>query len=184
MSYERFHSLDALPAFALLLGVCLHAALPFVLPPGSWAVGTAKPATVPSLFVYYVHCFRMEVFFLLAGFFARLVIEKRGMSSFLKSRAIRIVLVFVVALYPMKLLLSALWTIGGQKTGWIKLPPEVASLPWWQLALGGLGLESFPNINLAHFQTRRLVVAHSRQPAGLPGTCHARHPLPIAFRQR
>ena len=104
---ERFHSLDALRAFALLLGVALHSAMSFMLPPGFWAVGTTDPATVPSMFVFYVHSFRMEVFFLLAGFFSHLVIGKRGLGSFLRDRCQRIILVFVVALYPMKFLSSA-----------------------------------------------------------------------------
>jgi hypothetical protein len=53
-------------------------------------VGTTEPATVPALFVYYVHCFRMEIFFLLAGFFARVVTEKRGAGALLKERVLRI----------------------------------------------------------------------------------------------
>ena len=134
MTPQRFHSLDALRAFALLLGVCLHSAMSFTLPPGFWAVGTTEPATVPALFVYYVHCFRMEIFFLLAGSFARLVIAKRGMRPFLKDRALRIALVFLVALYPMKLLIFGAWMIGGKHTGWLQLPPEIASLPCWWLA--------------------------------------------------
>jgi peptidoglycan/LPS O-acetylase OafA/YrhL len=147
---ERFHSLDALRAFALLLGVVFHSILAYVLPPGIWAVGTTESPTPLLWFVYYSHCFRMEVFFLLAGFFARLVIEKRGVASFLRDRAKRILLVFVVALYPMKLLLSSVWVSGGLKTGWLKLPPDAAGLPPWQLAIGGFGMESWPNINLTH----------------------------------
>src|SRR5262245_33663292 len=147
---ERFHSLDALRAFVLLLGVFFHSLMAYVLPSGFWAVGTAKPPTPLLWFVYYAHSFRMEVFFLLAGFFACMIIEKRGVASFLRDRAKRILLVFVVALYPMKLLLSSAWIIGGLKTGWLKLPPEVAKLPIWRLAIGGLGMESWPRINLTH----------------------------------
>src|SRR5215510_15942307 len=94
---ERFHSLDALRAFALLLGVFFHSLMAYILPPGIWAVGTKAPSTTLYWFVYYSHCFRMEVFFLLAGFFARLVAKKRGPASFLWDRAKRILLVFVVA---------------------------------------------------------------------------------------
>src|SRR5215471_14093560 len=90
---ERFHSLDALRAFVLLLGVVFHSLMAYVLPPGIWAVGTTKPPTPLLWFVYYAHCFRMEVFFLLAGFFACLVIEKRGVLSYLRDRAKRILLV-------------------------------------------------------------------------------------------
>lgn len=147
---ERLHSLDAFRAFALLLGVCLHAAMAFIVPSTEWAIGTPQTATVPALFTYYVHCFRMEAFFLLAGFFAHVVIGKRGLSAFLRDRALRIALVFVVVLYPMKVVLSACWVAGGLHTGAIHLPPEVASLPLWQLALGGPAQESWPRINLTH----------------------------------
>src|SRR5215471_17909726 len=147
---ERFHSLDALRAFALLLGVFFHSLMAYILPPGIWAVGTTAPSRILFWFVYYSHCFRMEAFFLLAGFFARLVIEKRGVSAFLRDRARRVLLVFVVALYPMKLLLSSEWITGGLKTGWLKLPPAVAQLPLWQLSIGGLRMESWSSINLTH----------------------------------
>src|SRR5262245_66161826 len=83
---ERFHSLDALRAFALLLGVFFHSLMAYILPPGIWAVGTKAPSTSLFWFVYYSHCFRMEVFFLLAGFFARLVMQKRDVSAFLHDR--------------------------------------------------------------------------------------------------
>lgn len=149
-SNDRLHGLDALRAFALLLGVVFHSALSHVLPPGIWAVGTADPSLFLGWFAYYTHSFRMELFFLLAGFFAALVIARRGVAAFIRDRARRILLVFVVLLYPMKFALGGLWMIGGRRTGWLTLPPEAASLPWWQLALGGLGLESWPNINLTH----------------------------------
>jgi hypothetical protein len=41
---ERFHGLDALRAFALLLGVVFHSSLSYLLPPGLWAVA---PPTRP-----------------------------------------------------------------------------------------------------------------------------------------
>ena len=147
---KRFHSLDALRTFALLLGVVFHSTLSYLLPPGMWAVGTAKPSVFLGWFAYYAHSFRMELFFLLAGFFAALVIDKRGVSAFIRDRIQRILLVFVLWLFPMKFLLGGLWVIGGRSSGWLKLPSEVASLSWWQLALGGLSLESWPNLQLTH----------------------------------
>jgi glucans biosynthesis protein C len=145
---QRWHSLDALRAFALLLGVVFHSALSYVLPPGIWAVGTAKPSVFLGWFTYYAHSFRMELFFLLAGFFTAMVIDRRGVAAFIRDRVRRILLVFFLWLYPMKFALGALWVIGGRHTGWLKLPPEVASLPWWQLVLGGLSLESWSNFQL------------------------------------
>ena len=44
---DRVHALDALRAFALLLGIVLHSALPYVMPPGVWAVGTTQMTLSP-----------------------------------------------------------------------------------------------------------------------------------------
>src|SRR5689334_763820 len=92
---ERYHGLDALRAFALLLGVVLHSTLCYVVPPGPWAVGTATPSTILTWFVTYTHAFRMELFFLLAGFFGALAVERRGTVAYAKDRARRILLVFL-----------------------------------------------------------------------------------------
>jgi len=88
-SNDRYHSLDALRAFALLLGVVFHSALSYVVPPGLWAVGTTQPSHFLGWFVYYTHSFRMELFFLLAGFFAALVVEKRGVMAFLRAAGLQ-----------------------------------------------------------------------------------------------
>lgn len=150
MSAHRIHSFDALRAFALLLGVLFHSALAHVLPAGLWAVGTTSPSGFLGWFVFYTHSFRMELFFLLAGFFSAMVIEKRGLAHFLKDRLRRIVLVFVVLIYPMKFALAALWMMAGRREGWLSLPPEAVSTPWWQLAGGALEAEALPGIQLTH----------------------------------
>lgn len=139
---DRLHGLDALRAVALLLGVLLHSSLTYVVPPGAWAVGTREPTLFLGWLVYYLHSFRLEVFFLLAGFFGALVVERRGAAAYAWDRLRRILLVFLVALYPMKFVLSALWIAGGRETGWLQLPPVIASLPWYLLAFGSLALET------------------------------------------
>lgn len=150
-SEQRYCALDALRAFVLLLGVVYHAALSFVLPPdGVWAVGTSDTSMPLWWFIYYAHAFRMEVFFLLAGFFACLVVEKRGTAAFLRNRAKRIVLVFIVAVYPMAFLFSMIWIEGGLKTGWLQLPAEIAALPLWRIAHGGMQLGPWYDISLGH----------------------------------
>jgi glucan biosynthesis protein C len=149
-SNERLHGLDALRAVALLLGVLLHSIMPYVLPPGLWAVGTTQLTLFLGWLAYYLHSFRLEVFFLLAGFFAATVIGKRGTRAYIGDRAKRIVLVFAVAIYPMKFLLGAIWIMGGRKTGWLKLPPEMASRSWMEIGLAGLKFESWSSFNLTH----------------------------------
>lgn len=109
---NRIHGFDALRAFALLLGVWLHASLPYVLPPGAWVLGSATPNPLLGWLAFYIHSFRLEVFFLLAGWGAALVIERRGWRAFAAGRGRRILLVFVLALYPMKFTLALLWLRG------------------------------------------------------------------------
>lgn len=94
-SPERLHALDAVRAFALLLGVVLHAAMSFM--PGPYgipiwiALDNQASASFAPLF-YVPHIFRMVLFFLIAGFFARLAYEKRGALSLALNRVKRIAL--------------------------------------------------------------------------------------------
>ena len=147
---QRLHALDGLRAVALLLGLVLHSTMPYVLPPGLWAVGTNEPVRPLAWLAYYLHCFRLEVFFLLAGFFGALVVAKRGTAWWLKDRAVRILLVFLLALLPMKIALAAVWIWGGLVTAWLQIPEPFASLPLWRLALGALFEERWPAISITH----------------------------------
>ena len=63
-SIARRHDLDALRAFAMLLGIVLHGALAFI--PGAWAVTDASVEGDGTPFAWLtmaIHGFRMPVFF-------------------------------------------------------------------------------------------------------------------------
>jgi len=90
-SSERWHGLDAIRAFALLLGVCLHASMSFL--PGAqyfWVAHDTQPSAALGLLFYVPHMFRMILFFLLAGFFARMGLERLGLRRFARDRWWRI----------------------------------------------------------------------------------------------
>ncbi len=136
----RYHSLDALRAFALLLGVAFHAAESFE--PGVaryWAIEDSSASEFLGLFRHACHSFRMEIFFLIAGFFARLLLNRRGTGGFLRNRASRILVPLVVGwliLYP---ILVWLWLAGasvGGQLGRLGIPPEFAETPTWLLTVG------------------------------------------------
>ena len=58
-----------------------------------------------------IHAFRMPVFYVLAGFFAALLYERRGARAFVRNRVIRILVPFAVGwaiLFPLVKLL-AIW---------------------------------------------------------------------------
>lgn len=147
---ERLHGLDALRAAALLSGLLMHSLQSWVVPGGVWAVGVAQPVAVPALLMYYIHSFRLPIFFLMAGYFGALVVGRRGTVAYMKDRAVRILAVFAVALYPMKYALETIWIAGGRQSGWLQLRSEMFKTPSYRLALASIGKETWPNIHLTH----------------------------------
>ena len=95
----RYHGLDALRAFAMIMGVVLHAALLYVDPDLAYAITNKKDTPTSEtlgVIFFFIHTWRMPVFFLLAGFFTRLMIERRGTLNLLKNRSIRIGIPLIV----------------------------------------------------------------------------------------
>lgn len=114
---ERFHALDATRAFALLLGVVFHAAWTFVPRASGAPVVDPSGGLVFEWFFFTSHTFRMQLFFLIAGFFARLVYHRRGASQFAWHRFKRIAIPLLlgwVVLYP---LIVLTWVWGGNVSG-------------------------------------------------------------------
>ena len=86
---ERLHGLDALRGTALLLGVVLHASMSY-FPVTIWIVADTDNSPVASAIFFAIHLFRMTSFFLIAGLFAHMMLERRGTFGFIKDRLIRI----------------------------------------------------------------------------------------------
>lgn len=95
LTSTRLHGLDALRAGALLLGIVLHSILPF-LPGVPWLVVDSHETPAATVVAYVIHLFRMPLFMLLAGYFARMSWHRRGTRSFLADRVRRIGLPIVV----------------------------------------------------------------------------------------
>src|SRR5512133_440044 len=93
----------AVRAFALMLGVFFHAAESFGAGNSYWAVVDCRPSEFLEAIRFACHSFRLELFFVIAGFFARLLLERRGTREFAHNRVQRILVPLVVgwaALYP------------------------------------------------------------------------------------
>ncbi|MHC4695719.1 MAG: acyltransferase family protein [Planctomycetota bacterium] len=102
----RRHDLDALRAFAMLLGIALHAALSFMDFP--WVVQDRFREPAIGLFVAAIHGFRMPLFFLLSGFFTAMLCRRRGLGGLLRHRAKRIALPLVLGCVTV---VPAMWAI-------------------------------------------------------------------------
>lgn len=105
MKTERIHSLDALRAIMMMLGIVLHATEPYSLGDDVfWPKDPdARGASLNYIFGI-IHIFRMPVFFLIAGFFGALLFYERGPQVMAKNRLMRILLpflVFVLLLQPL-----------------------------------------------------------------------------------
>jgi peptidoglycan/LPS O-acetylase OafA/YrhL len=92
----RRHDLDALRAFAMALGIALHAGLSFTSFP--WLVQDLRPNEAFLLFFAAIHGFRMPLFFLVSGFFTMMLWQKRGMNALLKQRFQRVFLPCMIGL--------------------------------------------------------------------------------------
>jgi ABC-type multidrug transport system ATPase subunit len=108
---ERLHALDAARGLALLLGIALHASMSFFLPVPAQDVSSSAALGVGF---YVIHSFRMSLFFLLAGFFGRMLWQRLGPRGFLRDRARRILL-------PMT-------------AGWLLLAPLTIAIVIWGLS--------------------------------------------------
>ncbi|HTQ99404.1 MAG TPA: acyltransferase family protein, partial [Candidatus Acidoferrum sp.] len=101
LQQNRLHALDAVRAFALLMGLVLHGAFSFIpgMFPGVWAFVDNSPSTTLSVVVFATHIFRMALFFFIAGLFARMMWMRKGADGFWLDRALRILLPLAV-LWP------------------------------------------------------------------------------------
>lgn len=128
---ERYHSLDFLRAFAMLLGIFLHAILSFTeLPVPFWPAHDSERSVIADVFVCIVHDFRMQTFFLLAGFFSGLLYQRYYLSGMLKRRLLRIGVPFAAALLIIVPTLEILWLLGDlNAVRYVNFPVDAAQPP-------------------------------------------------------
>jgi glucans biosynthesis protein C len=154
MDDRRYYGLDALRGGMMMLGIVLHGATFYLAsPPAAMPFPTDRNnAYVFDLLFHFIHSFRMPAFFLLAGFFTALLVEKRGLMGTYKNRAARVVapmLVAALTVLPLAGLFGAAFMLSvrfGTHTLWpdlVKLrvlaqEMREAGVPLDQTALGHL----------------------------------------------
>lgn len=125
-AHDRYHAIDALRALAMFLGVVLHAALSFMQTPIPFTPKQdASRWMVFDFGVTFIHSFRMQLFFVVAGIFTALVLQRRALREFVAGRAKRIVLplagaaVFLVPLTVAPFLLAH--DVPLLSRGWVRI---------------------------------------------------------------
>lgn len=107
--YPRYHGLDALRGTLMMLGIVLHGAFFYLAapPPAMPNPGDQGGNFAFDLTFHLIHSFRIPAFFVLAGFFAALLVARRGVWATYRNRLARVALPLLVAavtLLPIALL--------------------------------------------------------------------------------
>ena len=99
----RYHDLDALRSFAMILGIAIHGVFSFNGMP-LWPAQDMNQNPQYGVVVEFIHGFRMQLFFLVSGFFTAMMLLKKGSFAVSKHRTKRILiplLLSVIFLVPL-----------------------------------------------------------------------------------
>ena len=87
----RLYHLDAMRSVLMLLGVVLHALNPYAMD-GDWLVADSQRSAALGWLGAAIHLFRMPAFFVVAGYFAMLMLRRSSATGFLHDRLRRTLL--------------------------------------------------------------------------------------------
>lgn len=107
----RQHHVDALRAFAMLLGIAVHAALSFGGTP--WIVADRAQSDWLRWLFEAIHGFRMQLFFFVSGYFTMLLYRRRGLGPLLEQRFQRVLVPLLLGFVTVVPLLQwvSVWAI-------------------------------------------------------------------------
>lgn len=99
MHGDRLYFMDNLRALALLAGVLFHAALAYSpLAHPFFPTADRASSVIVDVLAWFLHLFRMPLFFVIAGFFTAMQVRRRGFPGMFRVRFVRIVVPFVMLL--------------------------------------------------------------------------------------
>jgi fucose 4-O-acetylase-like acetyltransferase len=75
----------------MFLGVILHASMAYI-PNVPWGSHDPAAADWVGLILLGIHGFRMQLFFVISGFFTLMLLQRRGIQSVVKQRFLRILI--------------------------------------------------------------------------------------------
>jgi glucans biosynthesis protein C len=137
----RFHGLDAARAIALLIGVFHHGIESFIsYAKWDWITQDSQSNLLLDILFYVSHVFRMQAFFLMAGFFAHLLLSKKGYWGFVLNRGKRLVLPFFLFWPVLYASIYYLWVWGIQYVKHCSYLQAVAQLPDYMVFSKGFPL--------------------------------------------
>lgn len=85
---QREYFLDSIRAWLMLLGIPFHISL--IYSGHSWHVNSAEPSWWLTLFNDFIHSFRMQVFFVISGYFSYMLFMRYPLKRWWKVRVERV----------------------------------------------------------------------------------------------
>ncbi len=116
---HTFGGMSALRAIAMLLGITLHSSMAYLAVPLRdirWVVKDT-PSFISDIAYWWVHTWRLPLFFFLAGFFAKLTMDRHGAEQFARKRFKRLVVPYIAALLTIGPILYVVFVGGWYVTG-------------------------------------------------------------------
>ena len=110
---DRYHGLDALRGIAMLLGIVIHSAMPYIPNVEEFWPADASSSELINTTFLFIHIWRMPLFFILSGFFANLIITRKSWKSWWGNRFLRIGLPLILFSPIMALTLPWIFKYGG-----------------------------------------------------------------------
>jgi len=114
----------------MLLGIYLHAAVAYANI-GGWPWKDEARTSAYDISIALIHFFRMPVFYVMAGFFAALLIDRKGLKTFIRNRASRVLLPFAAGWCVLYTVVEALAFYGAT---WKQ--PDALERTWQFMASG------------------------------------------------
>jgi len=108
----RYHGLDCVRAVAMMLGLSVHVNVFFCSE--SWLffnTGDYHGDPINQGIAFFIFQFRMPLFYMLAGFFALLVIQRKGLGFITRDRVKRIGIPLVVGIVILMPIIETFWCV-------------------------------------------------------------------------
>ena len=109
---ERYHGLDFVRSIAMMLGLAVHVNIFYFSEDRMfWSAGEYHGDPINQFIAFFIFQFRMPLFYILAGFFALLVIDRKGLGFITTDRVKRIGIPFVLGVVFLKPVLEVFWCV-------------------------------------------------------------------------
>ncbi len=139
----RYHAFDSQRAAMMLLGIVMHMGLCYLGIPRipAWPWSDERSTVVAALLIMGSGLFRMAAFFVMAGFFAAMTHRRRGLGDLLRTRAVRLIVPFVVGWL---IVFPALWA------GFAAATAPAGTSTWSAIVAAARAGKLFANPNPLH----------------------------------